>query len=766
MRRPLLAALTGLAVAATTALGPAAASTSTTVPAADVDPVRSGLTLAAMPGSSSSTPDKVAPGLDGVQGIVTAFVELSAPSALDVAEEGGSTAALEAATEHIESLAEDVVPDAPTAGLTATAPQRLSVTTNLVAGTVVRGDAEEVRALADRPEVVAVHRVTAKSVNDAPTNALTRVRQAWRSTGLTGAGMRVGVIDTGIDYTHATFGGPGTPEAYAAAFGADGTGPVPDDVLDRTVVVGGYDFAGPRYDASGTVPGSSPVPVPDDNPIDAPATAAGGHGTHIAATAFGLGVTPEGTFRGDHADAPDDAPWQVAPGSAPGAEIYALKVYGDGGGTTHLTIDALEWAADPDGDHVLDDHLDVVLVASGTDAAPADDPENLFVDRLADLGVLSVFSGGNAGDVTDAGGVPGSARSGLTVAWSVGDSETVDAVEVVTAPVDDVVGTHAAQSAVAYTGADVTAPVTVLGDDVTGCSPLTDAADRVAGTIVYLSWDDDPTARECGSVPRWRNAQAAGAVGVLLGTGLPHFPEGIAGTDAIPGAQLTAAATDALLPHLRDGGVVLRMGPSFAGSTTRTNSSIADTLSAGSSRGVHGSLGIVKPDVAAPGDAVWSAASGSGAGAGLRSGTSMAAAHVAGIATLVRAAHPDRTPAQVKAAVMNTATHDVHLGTDRTGPVYGPARVGSGRVDALDAVRGTTLAYATEDPDLVSVAFGVVDVGEATVVERRVVTVENRGTTTTRYRTSFAAATTTGGATITASPSTVTVPRVGADWSP
>ncbi|WP_298459113.1 S8 family serine peptidase [uncultured Cellulomonas sp.] len=778
MRRPLLATLTGLAVAAATALGPAATAAPATepapaalpapatgpapaalpAPAARPDPSSSGLAVAQLP---TGRPDKVAPGLIGAQGVVTAFVQLSAPSALDVARAGAGEAAVGSATEHIEALAEAVVPEDATARLATPAPQRLSVTTNLVAGTVVRGDAAQVRALADRPEVVAVHRVTAKTVDNAATDVLTRARQAWQATGRTGEGMRVGVIDTGIDYTHATLGGPGTPEAYAAAYGADGTGPIPTGSTDPTVFLGGHDFAGPRYDAGGA-PGSSPVPTPDDNPIDPPAAAGGGHGTHVAATAVGRGVTPDGaTFRGDPTQAPDLTGWPVGPGSAPGAGVYALKVFGDGGGSTHLTIDAMEWAADPNGDHVFDDRLDVLVVSMGTDGAPADDPENLFVDRLADLGVLSVFSAGNGGDVTDAGGVPGSARSGLTVAWSVGDRQTLDGVQVVAAPSPDVVGAHAAQATLSYTGPDVTAPVTYLGDDVTGCAPLPASGAPVAGTIVYLAWDDDAAARPCGTGVRWDNAQAAGAVGVLLGTALPYFPVAIGGNAAIPGAQLTAAATDALLPEVRRGGVVLRMGPSLAGSQTVTNPSVADTLSGGSARGVHGSLGIVKPDVAAPGEQIWSAASGTGTGAAVRSGTSMAAAHVAGIAALVRAAHPDWTPAEVKAAVMNTATHDVHVGVDRTGPVFGPARVGAGRVDALDAVRTGTFAYATDDPALVSVTFGVVPVGARTVVERRTVTVRNTGPDPVRYRTSFDAATTAGGATITTSPATVEVPAGG-----
>jgi len=755
MRRPLFAVLTSLAVAAATALGASAAGA-----APDTGPGSTGIPIA----GSALGKDKVAPSLGGADGQVTAFVQLAAPSALDVAEIGADEAAVDAAAETIKALADEVVPERVTArSAGAAAPQRLSVTTNLVAGILVSGDAGRIRELAGSDDVVAVYRIVPKTVDNKGTDAFTRALDAWTATKATGEGVRVGVIDTGLDYTHADFGGPGTTQAYATAYGEDGTGDIPAGTFDPAKFLGGIDFAGPSYDADpdSTAPGATTIPAPDPNPIDAYYTGGGsGHGSHVAGTTAGYGVQADGTaFRGDYGALTTLTTWQVGPGSAPEAGLYALKVFGDLGGSTDLVINALEWAADPNGDHDFNDRLDVLNLSLGSDGTPADDPENLFVDRLADLGVLSVISAGNAGDITDVGGSPGNSRSALTVANSVGNTQTYDAVEVTSAKNPALVGAHPAQNSVSYTGtADVTVPVAFLGAAVSGCTPLAEFAGQLTGKIAWLWWDDDDATRECGSAARWDNAEAAGAVGVLIGTELPVFSGGIAGNATVPGAQLTAVSTDALLPEIVAGTLTVHLGPSLAGRAFTRDDTLGDTLNSSSARGVHGSLGIVKPDVAAPGTSISSAAAGTGTGAHTLSGTSMASPHVAGIAALVRGAHPGWTPAQVKAAVMNTATHDVYRNQGPTGPVYGPARVGSGRVDALAAVTNPVLAYATADADLVSVTFGVVRVGAETVVQQRGVTVQNTGPTTVTYATSFAGATTAGGATITTAPASITVP--------
>ncbi|MCV2394959.1 S8 family serine peptidase [Actinotalea sp. M2MS4P-6] len=739
MSRRLIAAVTTTALTITLSTGAAIGAAATDDDKPDV-PKAGDLPI-------SQAQDKISPALAAADGEVTVFVELDATSGVDTAEAGGSTAAVEAAADDVEALAAEVVDSADS--------ETIAVTTDLVPGVVVRGDAAELRALAAKDGVTSIRVMTPKVPMNKGTDVFTKAMDAWTQTGFTGKDVTIGVIDTGLDYTHADFGGPGTAEAYATAYASD---TIPAGLYDPAKFLGGWDFAGPTYDAGGS--GDQLVPHPDANPIDSPegSTPGSSHGSHVAGTAAGYGVAADGTtFTGDYSTLTDISDFQIGPGSAPEAGIYALKVFGDAVGSTNLTVQALEWAADPNNDGDYSDHLDIVNMSLGSDYGPADDPENDFIDQLSKLGVLSVVASGNASDVVDVGGTPGNAASALTVANSVGTSFLYDAVEVTSGSASVDTGLYGAQNTIAYTGDDVTADVVYIGD-VEGCdnpdgsNSLEPYRDQIEGKIVYLLWPEPGFS--CGSVARWTNAAEAGAAGAIVGWEGPVFTYGLTGSSLIPGAMLTANATSTIVPALKAGEqITMHMGPGLANAVYETNPDAGDLVNDSSSRGVHGSLGIVKPDVAAPGTSISSVASSTGNGATTKSGTSMATPHVAGLAALVREAHPRWTALQVKAAVMNTATHDLYTDPGQTGDVYAPERVGSGRVDALAAVTDDVIAYAKADPSLVSVTFGVVNVGTDTVTKTAKVTVKNMGRTTHYFDASFLQATGAGGATITVSPS-------------
>ncbi|MCZ2402845.1 S8 family serine peptidase [Paenarthrobacter sp. Z7-10] len=633
--------------------------------------------------------------------------------------------------------------------------KQIYITTNTLPGVAIIGDAAKVRALANRDDVVKITPIVAKSYQNKGTDIDTKALNAWVQNHQTGAGATIAVLDTGLDYTHADFGGPGTTAAFAAAKAMTDLPPASANLYDPAKFAGGYDLVGDDYNAGSTDPAAR-MPHPDGNPLDC-----AGHGSHVAGTAAGFGLKADGsTFTGDYTKltAAEVNAMKIGPGSAPMAKLVSLRVFGCEGSSDVVGL-ALDKVLDPNGDGDFSDRANVVNMSLGSDYSPTDDPENDIVNALTDLGVLSVVASGNAGDVYDIGGSPGNAKSALTVANSVGSQAAVDRIDVL-APADKV-GSVAGQYSANFNYSDPAVTPAMLkgtvqfasGTNNTGCNPFTTAEAAVfAGKWVMLSWDDNDATRECGSAKRYGNAEAAGAKGVVFDSQRTVFEAGIAGNATIPGVQFNKAATDSLTPAAKAGTLQIQLNPNYKGAASAPTGAL-DTLNSSSSRGVHGSNGIVKPDVAAPGTSIGSVGVGSGNGIAVMSGTSMATPHVAGIAALLYA-KGGMTPYQVKSTIMNTANVDIMAGN----VAYGPNRVGSGRVNALDAVSDSVLAFASNDPSLTSVNFGVVEVADQPVTVTKKITVQNRSNSVQTFDASYLPATEMPGVAYSVSPVSIMVP--------
>jgi subtilisin family serine protease len=652
---------------------------------------------------------------------------------------------------------------------------KLYTTTNLIPGFAVNTDAAGVKALASRSDVVKVSRIIPKTATNANTANLVHALNTWKFSGDTGKGVRIGVIDTGLDYTHADFGGPGTSAAYDAALATD-TSPtwrsrLPQ--LGKDKVLGGFDLAGDDYNADPTSADYQPIPQPDKNPLDC-----NEHGTHVAGIAAGYGVTKGGkTFSGKYANLDADKLMQmkIGPGMAPRAQLYSLRVFGCAG-STDLVLEALDRAMDPNGDGNTKDHFDLINLSVGSDDGVVDDPENAVVASLAAHGVLPVISMGNGGDNTDIGGAPGNAQASLAVASSVDSFQMRDGLEV-NAPAD-VSGISAGQFSVAYdwpnngpsgqpvTGDVVKIPATAPFDqpsatnNTDGCAALSPGETAaVVGKVAWLYWDDNDATRRCGSVARSTNVANAGAVGAIFTSNLDVFAAGITGSATIPVIQLPKAQTDRLTPAVDANTLNVTFDGANQATVKDITPAINDTLSSFSSRGTHGSLGVVKPDVTAPGDTIASAGMGTGNNVLVISGTSMASPLVAGVSALVKSQHPDWSPLWLKSAVMNTARHDVWTGDGHTGDRFAPARVGSGRVDARAAVRTTSIAYTQGANQPVSASFGVVEapVDNGPVTRTKTIVVRNLSNKKASYKLSYDAVNVGTGVTYSISPKTLKV---------
>ncbi|KAL8387692.1 hypothetical protein RB595_009736 [Gaeumannomyces hyphopodioides] len=157
--------------------------------------------------------------------------------------------------------------------------------------------------------------------------------------GFTGKGLRIGIVDTGVDYTHPALGG---------CFGPG------------CVVEYGADLVGDSYNGSNK-------PVPDADPMDTCV----GHGTHVAGI-IAAKENPLG-FRG----------------AAPGAKLGMYRVFGCTGGSSSDVILQATLRAFEDGS-------DIITGSLGRAAAGwANDPMSLAISRIVDLGVPCTFAVGN-----------------------------------------------------------------------------------------------------------------------------------------------------------------------------------------------------------------------------------------------------------------------------------------------------------------------------------------------------------------------------------
>ncbi|MFL6022802.1 MAG: S8 family serine peptidase [Marmoricola sp.] len=621
-----------------------------------------------------------------------------------------------------------------------------------LAAVAVTTDVKNYTKLTRMSGVTAVYPISPKSATNSYAVPLQGAPDAWEAHGDLGKNSTVAIIDTGVDYTHADFGGVGTVADYKAAKAQLGQ-PVTEGEFPGPKVIGGYDLAGDDYNGDPTSDDYNPVPSPDPYPLDC-----NSHGTHVAGTVAGYGENADGsTYTGDYNTSTPFDTMRIGPGMAPLAKLYAFRVFGCDG-STDLVGAAIDGASDPNGDGDPSDHVDVINMSLGSDYGSPQDGDSVATEAASALGITMLIASGNAGDIYDVGGSPGNAPSAITAAASQDAYAQVDALHV-SAPAS-IADDYAAERSIAYDwvndpdlSGDV-ARVTQPGN-LDGCDPLTGAyATAVNDKIAFVEWTDTSDQRRCGSAARAANLAAAGATGFVYADDQENFSGGITGSAVIPGVLVAKSGGDAIRTELLAGHTVHVSGTTANGFSQK-DTSLNDTLADFSSRGI-GDPGNVKPDITAVGATVFSAGVGTGNEGLNDSGTSMATPMTAGAAALVVSAHPNWRPEQVKADLMNTAGADLFTGLNHTGAKYAPQRVGTGRLQVDKALDNDVLAYVTDDPGAVGVSFGPQPVTATTVLTKHV-KVENTGLTTRSFDVSYQARSAVPGATYSVSPSSVTL---------
>jgi subtilisin family serine protease len=552
-------------------------------------------------------------------------------------------------------------------------------------GFAVHISRKQVAALAKVPGVVGVHPLRVMKPTTTRAVPFVGAPPVWNgATGLRGENTKIAIIDTGIDYTHANFGGPGTAADYEAQHAAE-TQPPPASMFGPGAprIKGGTDLVGDAYDASSTDP-TLTVPHPDPNPLDC-----NGHGSHVAGIAAGSGVTTAGaTYTGPYDANTFSGAFRIGPGVAPKADLYAVRVFGCEG-STDVTIDAIEWAVDND--------MDVINMSLGSTFGGADDPSSVAAANAVKAGVVVVASAGNDGTNYYMAGSPASGDGVISVAAT----DATPTYPGATLAFEG--GSIQAQNSNNATFTDGTSyRVVVLGTPAAvglGCTAAEYAGPDVAGALVVTQRGT------CPRVDRATLAQAAGAVAVAIinsDTGFPPFEGDIAGV-TIPffGIRSGDSATLTAQTSLTATNVTLqnpgyRMPASFTSGGPRFGDS------------------AVKPNVIAPGVGVVSTSMGTGNGALTLSGTSMAGPVVAGLAALARQAHGNWRAIDVANAITNTA--DPSLMNS-----YATRISGVGVPQAPKAVN--TSAVVSSDGSG-AVSFGFLELGR-NVTERRDIVVRN-----------------------------------------
>jgi minor extracellular serine protease Vpr len=539
-----------------------------------------------------------------------------------------------------------------------------------------------------------------RSLDESP--SIIGAPQLEAATGASGAGVKIGVVDDGIDQTN--------PFLAASGLGFPVGFPKGDRSFTTPKVIVARSFPGPGSGKRGKLP------------LDRDASF---HGTHVSGIAAG--------DAGTSATAGRDHPAVAGlSGIAPRAWLGNYRVFnvptplGGEIAETPEIVAAFE-AAVADGMDVLN------FSGGGAQTDPANDALVETVANVAAAGVVPVIAAGNDRDDFGLGtvGSPGTAPDAISVA-AVSNNHVFGRVLQVSAPglpgppIPFVNGQNAVPAAWLSSDQKVVDVTTITGTDGKPvdrllCGPpgapeqLTSKLPpgSLSGAIVLASRG------VCTFVSKATRAKAAGAIGLILGDNRPGDANAIPVRMPIPGgmiADLDAARLRSVMAST-GGTAAVRVGAAPVEIDTARGGVPASFSSGGPTPFGH----ELKPDVAAPGSQVLSSTLREYAGSqfAVFDGTSMATPHVAGAAALLRELHPLWSPAQVKSALMSTA---------------GPAFSDTGRSrEAPVLLEGAGLAQLTaaNDPRIFtapqSLSFSYLDVTRGAASKPLLLAIDDAG---------------------------------------
>lgn len=575
-------------------------------------------------------------------------------------------------------------------------------------GFSIRVDASQLSTITRLPGVKAVYPVNViqvpKTSGPSPdletALAMTGADIAQSGLGFTGTGIKVAVMDTGLDYDHADLGGDGVTRSNSSVF-------------PTARVITGWDFVGDSYNASSSSPAYQPVPQPDAFPDDC-----NGHGTHVSGIVGASGNFMTGGARG----------------VAPGVTFGAYRVFGcDGSTTDDVMIAAMERIA-ADGMQVLN-----MSIGDAFNNWPGS-PTSVAADNLVDAGVVVVASIGNSGaNGVWSAGAPGVGNKVIGVASY--DNSHVKLLTFNVTPANITAGyTNATGAPAAPTSGSL--PMDKTGTPASaadGCAP-TPIADMTGKAVLIRRGT-------CGFYEKARRAQLAGASAVVLYNNVAGrinptvaVVAGIADEQPVTIPVVAISDTEGVaINNAIDGGAQTLNWTDDEGTFANATGGLVSSFS---SYGLAADL-TIKPDIGAPGGLIRSTYPLEGGGYATISGTSMASPHVAGAAALFLQAKNWTTlnPAQaasVRAMLQNTAVPANWQGNPGLGFLDQVHRQGAGMLKIDKAIQAPA-----------SVSPGKLVQGEAGPNATHTLTLTNNTGSAITYDLSHQAALSTSGSTFT-----------------
>ena len=497
-----------------------------------------------------------------------------------------------------------------------------------------------------------------------------------------GEGVVVGIVDSGVRPTHASLAATSAIDGYVHTnprggfYGVVGTGSTTAPKNNK--LIGVWDFTLGTGDAEAN----------DGIDID-------GHGTHVATTVAG---NPLDFTAGSYS--------ARMSGVAPRANVISYKACEDvslcRGAWTLASIN-----------QAIADQVDVINYSIGgspqdpwlriDQTAGTDDSAEAMLNARA-AGIVVAVSAGNSGPA------PGTHGSPANSPWVISAAAATHDRAVTNTLTNLVGGSTSAPGGGSLVGSGNTNLGTGTGlvpivrdpnfpNCASGTSPGTSPpgggtfppgwnATSFTGMIVAC---ERATVGPVGyaRVEMAYNVQQAGGVGMIL---LNQDVDGlstVADSYVIPMVHLSAADSQAMRTWLSTGG---SHAGQLLGAQTQAAPSFGDRLASFSGRGPVPAMSVLKPNVAAPGVSVYAAGITSDNSISAKSGTSMAAPHVAGAAALLRSVNPSLTASQVVSALSLTARDRIVL---PDASAADPHDQGAGMIDVARAARAGLYLEAT-----------------------------------------------------------------------